>query len=64
MAAANTSKAAFYAVVTHYLDKIYENSPQFGSAGLTLTFHDGEITRVDVSETVQRRIAPRSGGQP
>lgn len=60
MAAANNTRAAFYAVVTPYLDKIYENSPEFGTAGLTLVFHDGDITRVDISESVQRKIAPHA----
>lgn len=67
MAAANSTKAAFYAVITPYLDRIYESSPDFGSAGFTLTFHDGQITRIDITETVQRKIAPRdtrAEGQP
>lgn len=61
MAAANDKRAAFYAAITPYLDNIYENSPQFGSAGLTLVFHEGEISRIDLSETVQKKIISRSG---
>ncbi len=60
MLAAYKTKAAFYAVITPYLDKIFENSPEFGTAGLTLVFHAGQITRVDISETVQRKVAPHA----
>jgi len=62
MKAADDKRAAFYAVITPYLDNIYENAPDFGSAGITLIFHEGEIARIDISETVQRRAVPRSGG--
>lgn len=63
MAAANNTRAAFFAVITPYLEKIYENAPQFGSAGILLTFHAGDITRIDISETVQQKPAPRTDGQ-
>ncbi len=61
-----TKRAAFYAIITPYLDRIYENAPEFGSVGLTLVFHESQITRIDISETVQRKIVPhavRGGAQ-
>lgn len=61
MEAANeTKRAAFYATITPYLDRIFENAPDFGSAGLSITFHEAQIVRIDLSETVQRRVAPRT----
>lgn len=65
MAATNYTKAAFDAVIAPYLNIIYENAPSFGCAGITLIFHDGEITRIDITETVQKMpglLAPRKGG--
>jgi hypothetical protein len=63
MTAANIDKkAAFFSIIAPYLEKIIENAPEFGSAGITLVFHDGQITRIDISESVQRRVAPRQYG--
>ncbi|MEN6383366.1 MAG: hypothetical protein ABFC86_08960 [Rectinema sp.] len=63
MSAANIDrKAAFLKIITPYLTRIFENAPDFGSAGLTIVFHEGIITRIDISETVQRRVAPRQYG--
>lgn len=47
-----------------YLQRIIENRPQYGSAGLSLVFCDGQLSRIDISESVQRKIAPhvRAGG--
>jgi hypothetical protein len=44
-----------------YLKDLLKSAPTFGQAGIVLVFHDGEITRVDVSATVQRK--PRAGGR-
>lgn len=63
MAATNEKRAAFYAVVKPYLEKICENYPQFGSAGITIVFHDGEIARVDITESVQTKVLTRSGAR-
>lgn len=43
-----------------YLQRIIENRPPYGSAGLTLTFCDGQLSRVDISESLQRKITPRA----
>lgn len=47
------------ALVKPYLQRIIQNHPQYGSAGLTIIFTDGSVTRVDISESVQRKIGPR-----
>lgn len=62
MEATTKKRAAFYAAITPYLDKICDNFPEFGSAGITLVFHNGEIARIELSETVQRKASPRTGG--
>mgnify|MGYP001425646527 CR=1 FL=1 len=54
-------------LIQPYLQRIIENRPQYGSAGLTLIFCDGQLSRVDISESVQRKIvshAAREGGRP
>lgn len=62
----SNENAEILAIVNPYLQRIIENHPRYGSAGLTIIFTDGLVARVDVSETVQRKLAPRAyreGGQ-
>lgn len=61
--ASNEKRKTFYAAIMPYLDRICDNAPEFGSAGLTVVFHDGEISRIDLSETVQRKIVSRPEAQ-
>lgn len=57
MAAANNTRAAeLLETASPYLLDLLKNAPIFGSAGIVLIFHDGQISRVDVSATVQRRL--------
>jgi|GEM_PF-6096581 len=61
MTAQNTDRAAvLFKDAEPYLKELLQNAPQFGTAGLTLIFHEGEITRVDVAASVQRK--PRATG--
>ncbi len=60
MAAANSTRAAeLFEVAAPYLKELLGNAPQFGSAGITLIFHQGEISRVDVSASVQRKAGAK-----
>jgi hypothetical protein len=62
MAAQNTVRAdELLAQITPYLKELLRSAPQFGTAGITLVFHEGEISRVDCSASVQRK--PRAGGR-
>lgn len=57
MAAANNSKAAeLLEVAKPYLLKLFENAPAYGTAGIVCVFHEGEITRIDVQASVQRKV--------
>lgn len=40
-----------------FLKGLLQNAPQFGTAGLTFIIHEGEITRVDVATSVQRKLS-------
>lgn len=51
---------ALLKTIRPYLQRIIENHPPYGSAGLTLTFCDGQLSRIDVSESLQRKITPRA----
>jgi hypothetical protein len=63
MATANNTRAAeLFETAKPYLLELLENAPQFGTAGLNLIFHEGSITRVDFSASVQRK-APKTGGR-
>ena len=57
MNAANTTDrgAELFAAAAPYLKELLQSAPVFGTAGITLVFHAGEITRVDVSASVQRK---------
>jgi len=62
MAAQNTVRAdELLAQTIPYLKELLQSAPQFGTAGITLVFHEGEITRVDCSASVQRKS--RAGGK-
>jgi hypothetical protein len=62
MAAYNTDRVAeLLAQTIPYLKELLQSAPQFGTAGITLVFHEGEITRVDCSASVQRK--PKAGGR-
>jgi hypothetical protein len=59
--ALNTDRAEILLAQTiPYLRELLKSAPTFGSAGITLVFHEGEITRVDCSASVQRKT--RTGG--
>jgi len=49
-----------FEIAAPYLKELLQSAPQFGSAGITLIFHDGVISRVDCSASVQRK--PRITG--
>jgi hypothetical protein len=36
--------------------RLLENAPPFGSAGISLTFHDSQITSIDLTASVKRRL--------
>jgi len=57
MAGANSTVRAdeLLAQAIPYLKELFSNAPQFGTAGISMVFHAGEITRVDVSASVQRK---------
>lgn len=56
MPAQNTDRAeTLLAQAIPYLRDLLKSAPSFGSAGITLVFHEGEITRVDCSASVQRK---------
>jgi hypothetical protein len=60
MVAANNSRAAeLFDTASPYLLELLQSAPQFGTAGITFIFHDGIITRVDVSASVQRKTEAR-----
>lgn len=63
MQAANVTTRAdeLFNAAAPYLKELLQSAPVFGSAGITLIFHAGEITRVDVAASVQRK--PKAGGQ-
>lgn len=62
MAAANSTRAAeLLEVAKPYLLKLFENAPAFGSAGIVCVFHEGEISRIDISASVQRKVTARQG---
>ena len=61
MATANNTRAAeLLEVAKPYLLKIFENAPIYGTAWIVCIFHEGEITRVDVQASVQRKVAPHA----
>jgi len=61
MAAANPTRAAeLFETAKPYLLELLQSAPIYGSAGITLVFHEGEITRVDVNASVQRKPATRA----
>lgn len=47
-------------IVRPYLNRILANHPQYGTAGFIIVFTDGQISRIDISESVQRKITPRT----
>jgi len=57
MAAANLTDraAALFEDAAPYLKELLQSAPQFGTAGISLIFHEGQITRVDVAASVQRK---------
>ena len=61
MDAADTTRRAaeLFDIAKPYLLDLLKNAPPFGSAGISLIFHEGTITRVDVSASVQRK--PKAG---
>jgi hypothetical protein len=46
--------------ITPDLLRLLENAPAFGSAGFDLTFHENEITSIDLRASVKRRLAPKN----
>ena len=65
MAAANDTRAAtLLATASPYLLDQLKTAPLFGSVGIILIFHEGLISRVDISASIQHRTprAYREGG--
>ena len=55
-AAKSTDRAAeLFETAKPYLLDLLKSAPAFGTAGITLIFHEGQVTRVDVSASVQRK---------
>lgn len=46
--------------ITPELLRLLESAPPFGSAGIDLTFHDSEITSIDLRASVKRRLSLRA----
>jgi hypothetical protein len=44
------------AEITPDILRLLGNAPAFGSASIGMTFHDGEITSLDLGATVKRRL--------
>ena len=62
MAAANNTRAAeLLEVAKPYLMKLFENALAYGTAGIVCVFHEGEISRIDISESIQRKVTARQG---
>jgi hypothetical protein len=61
MAAANKTRAAeLLEVAKPSLLKLFENAPLYGSVGIVCVLHEGEITRIDLSASVQRKMVPNA----
>jgi len=62
MAAANSTRAAeLFDEAAPLLRELLSSAPMFGSATLTLVFHEGEITRIDRAASVQTKPKPKAG---
>lgn len=42
--------------VAPYMLELLKAAPRFGSAGITIVFHDGKISRIESSKSVQCKI--------
>jgi hypothetical protein len=42
--------------------KVLRNAPEYGSCGLELVMHEGQITRILVKAEIARKLQPRTGG--
>ncbi len=51
----STSTGEVYSLAQRYLNDLLKNAPEYGSAGLTLVFHAGHITRVEVSSSILQK---------
>jgi len=57
MSAADSSRAAeLLTVALPYLKELLASAPPFGSCGIDFILHEGEITRIDVRASVQRKV--------
>lgn len=50
---------ALFAEAAPYLKELLASAPKYGTAGIMLAFVNGEIVRVDVSASVQRKAAAK-----
>lgn len=42
--------------------KLLRNAPAYGSCGIDITLHQGEVVRLAVRAEVIRKLAPKTGG--
>jgi hypothetical protein len=43
--------------------KLLRNAPEYGSCGIEIVLHQGEILRLSVRAEVTRKLEPRGGAQ-
>jgi len=56
-----TPAGEVYPLAQKYLSDLLKNAPEYGSAGLTLVFHAGHVTRVEISSSILQK-PPVVGG--
>ena len=44
--------------------KILRNAPEYGSCGIDVVLHQGEIVRLLIRAEIAQKITPRAGGAP
>ena len=44
------------------LIKVLRNAPEYGSCGIDIVLHQGEITRIVVRSEIMQKLQPRTGG--
>jgi len=53
----STSTDDFIKSIRPELVRVFHDRPQFGTAGLMCSFHEGQLVRVELSVSVSQRIA-------
>ena len=58
-----TDRTAYlFEQVKSELLKVLRNAPEYGSCGIDVVLHQGEITRLVIRAEVARKLPPRTGG--